>query len=433
MAIGRNGMPDVDIAIVGAGAAGIGAACAARQAGLTAAVLEAGSRIGGRAFTDFASFGAPFDHGCFLLHSASENPLAALAARLGIRTRRGFIRRMRLFRNGAWADDDEAAALQAYFTASMAAADAAGEAGRDAPIAEILDNADPRYPLFAHRCACFAGVDPEDASTRDWADYRDTRENWPVRDGYGALIARLAEGVKATLDAPVTRIDWGADPIRLESPAGTLRARRCIVTASVGVLRDEAIRFTPALPAAKLAALDAIVMGKADKIAIGFPPGALPDCDDDYLLFDKGTRETVGFRIRPFGFDYASGYVAGRFADALAEAGPAAAAGFALGLLREAYGDGLARRATASLATSWSTQRWIRGGYSATRPGEAHRRADLAAPLDGRLFFAGEATHPHFYTTAHGAWMSGVDAVAAIAGRPIDPVGVADAPAAGPA
>jgi monoamine oxidase len=31
----------------------------------------------------------------------------------------------------------------------------------------------------------------------------------------------------------------------------------------------------------------------------------------------------------------------------------------------------------------------------------------LAVPVDGRLFFAGEATSPDFFTTAHGARDSG--------------------------
>ena len=33
--------------------------------------------------------------------------------------------------------------------------------------------------------------------------------------------------------------------------------------------------------------------------------------------------------------------------------------------------------------------------------------AVLAAPVDGRLFFAGEATSPEFFSTAHGARDSG--------------------------
>jgi len=351
MATRQKKMSEVDIAIVGAGAAGIGAALAAKQAGLTTAVLETDGRIGGRAFTDRTSFGAPFDHGCFLLHSARDNPLAVLAGRVGIACRRDYTRRMRLFRNGGWAGEAEAEDLQDYLRRSMTAVNVAGASGYDVPVAHILDTADPRYRHFAYRCACYMGVDPEQASVHDWSGYRDIRDNWPVRDGLGTLIARLANGVPVTLNAPVTRIDWGADPVRIETPAGTLRARHCIVTASVGVLRDEAIRFVPALPAEKIAAIDGLIMGKADKIAIGFPPGALPDCDDDHLLVDKGTRETVGFRIRPFGFDYISGYVAGSFAGTLSDAGAPAAVEFARSLIRETFGETLVRRANASVVT----------------------------------------------------------------------------------
>jgi monoamine oxidase len=64
----------------------------------------------------------------------------------------------------------------------------------------------------------------------------------------------------------------------------------------------------------------------------------------------------------------------------------------------------------ASRATAWRSDEWIGGGYSAARPGEAHRRADLVAPLGRRVLFAGEATSREFYSTAHGAYLSGVAA-----------------------
>jgi len=51
----------------------------------------------------------------------------------------------------------------------------------------------------------------------------------------------------------------------------------------------------------------------------------------------------------------------------------------------------------------------------------ADRRPDLAAPLDDRLFFAGEACHHEFFATAHGAHLSGLaagEAVLRALGRP---------------
>jgi monoamine oxidase len=55
----------------------------------------------------------------------------------------------------------------------------------------------------------------------------------------------------------------------------------------------------------------------------------------------------------------------------------------------------------------WAHDPFAQGAYSAARPGHAGAREILAAPVDGRLFFAGEATSPHFFSTAHGARDSG--------------------------
>ena len=55
----------------------------------------------------------------------------------------------------------------------------------------------------------------------------------------------------------------------------------------------------------------------------------------------------------------------------------------------------------------WAHDPFARGSYSHALPGHAGKRAVLAAPVDGRLFFAGEATSPNFFSTAHGAGDSG--------------------------
>ena len=68
-------MSKLDLVIVGAGAAGIGAAKAARRLGLDYVVVEASHRIGGRAHTECPAEGIQFDLGCHWLHSASRNPL----------------------------------------------------------------------------------------------------------------------------------------------------------------------------------------------------------------------------------------------------------------------------------------------------------------------------------------------------------------------
>ena len=64
---------EVDVAIIGAGAAGLGAARALENSGLSVIVLEARDRVGGRGHTIMAAPGITFDVGCGWLHSADQN------------------------------------------------------------------------------------------------------------------------------------------------------------------------------------------------------------------------------------------------------------------------------------------------------------------------------------------------------------------------
>ena len=67
-------MSNVDVVVVGAGAAGLGAARTLIEAGKSVVVFEAMNRIGGRAHTESDTFGVPFDRGCAWLHAADRNP-----------------------------------------------------------------------------------------------------------------------------------------------------------------------------------------------------------------------------------------------------------------------------------------------------------------------------------------------------------------------
>src|ERR1700730_4244932 len=73
---------EVDVAIIGAGAAGLGAARALEHSGLTVVVLEARDRVGGRGHTIMAAPSIVFDVGCGWLHSADKNSFVKIAQRL---------------------------------------------------------------------------------------------------------------------------------------------------------------------------------------------------------------------------------------------------------------------------------------------------------------------------------------------------------------
>ena len=78
----------VDVAIIGAGAAGLGAAHALTGSALSFIVLEARDRVGGRGHTIMAAPDITFDLGCGWLHSADQNSFVAIAEQLGFEINR---------------------------------------------------------------------------------------------------------------------------------------------------------------------------------------------------------------------------------------------------------------------------------------------------------------------------------------------------------
>jgi monoamine oxidase len=100
-------------------------------------------------------------------------------------------------------------------------------------------------------------------------------------------------------------------------------------------------------------------------------------------------------------------FLGGAHARALEGEGPGAATAFAIEELVEIYGSGVRTRVHVLAETAWAADPFAGGSYSHALPGRAGDRARLAAPVDQRLFFAGEACSATAFSTAHGAWLTG--------------------------
>ncbi len=85
-------------------------------------------------------------------------------------------------------------------------------------------------------------------------------------------------------------------------------------------------------------------------------------------------------------------------------------AAFAADELAALFGESIRKQLRPLAASAWRADPFARGSYSYARPGHADDRAILAAPIDDRLFFAGEACSPNFFSTAHGAYETGLRA-----------------------
>ncbi len=408
---------ECDVVVVGAGAAGLAAGRALRAGGAHVRVLEAAGRTGGRAYTDTVSLGQPWDQGCHWLHSAHDNPFVPIADALGFRYRTSDGRASRRLHLGRrWADAAEAQAARAAVEAAFDAVRAAGEAGRDVSAALVWGETerDTRWdPLVRSWFALMSANAPERISCVDYAAYHDTDFNWPVTDGYGALVRAHGAEVPVTLACPVREIDWSGKGVRVVTDAGTLCARAVIVTVSTQVLANGGIAFAPALPPELAAAVAALPLGVAEKIALSFDRdvfGVAAPASIGVLDLADPAVSPIQFQILPGARPAAIGHVAGDAGAQLVAAGHGAMTAAALDALCAAFGEDLRRRLHASFTTTWASDPLIGGGYSSALPGHGTARATLFAPLGDRVFFAGEAVSEHAFSTCHGAHLSGLAA-----------------------
>jgi monoamine oxidase len=417
----RMSESEYDLVIVGAGAAGIAAAHAARDAGIRAIVLEAQDRVGGRAFTDFESFSEPFDHGCQWLHAADINPLTPMAERLGFRFRRDRVR-FRIHDGDWWLNDQIVDEYDAMSEATYGRMHAEGDAGRDVPAATCIDPASRWARLFRQSFTPYISTEPERVSVFDISRDGNTGENWPVESGMGALIATLANevdrAIEIRLSCPVKSIDWGSDAVMVGTLDGMLFAKACLVTVSTAVLSGERLKFFPLLPDWKQEAIARLPLGFAEKVGFEFAADPFAGLDMHFALMDWPGGPTAAFNIRPFDRPMATLYSGGVLAHELAQAGPEAMIDHARGLLVRLFGATVAKDIRRARASGWTTNPYIGGAYSVLKPGGGEARAALARPLAEKLFFAGEATSPDAFATAHGAWQSGIAAVKQILALP---------------
>jgi monoamine oxidase len=252
------------------------------------------------------------------------------------------------------------------------------------------------------------GCELDQVSILDMDAYEDTSINWRVRRGYGALMAAYGATLPLALDCEVRLIDHSAKRVRIETSQGSLTADKVIVTVSTNLIAQEAIRFHPALPD-KVGAAAGLPLGLANKVMLALDdPGDLPK--DGNLRGATMRTEMGGFHLLPFGQRCIEGFFGGGFARQLDDAGEGALAAEAINEIASLLGNDYRRKLTPLKESRWSHDPFARGSYSHALPGHAGKRAVLAAPVDGRLFFAGEATSANFFSTAHGARDSGEQA-----------------------
>lgn len=397
---------DADIVVIGAGAAGIAAARRIVAAGRKVIVLEASGQIGGRCSTDGTTFDTPFDRGARWLYNPDSNPMVRLA--------RGALQdvyavppgqKIRIGRRNARAGETEEF-LATLVRANRAIDDAARRG--DIACAAVLpkDLGDWAGAVEFTLGAYATGKDLKDLSTADQFRAVDRISALASRQGLGALMVRLGDGLPVALSTPATRVVWSGRDVGVDTSAGRIAARAVIVTVSSNVLSSGAIKFAPELPKRQLDAVSRLGLGSLDRIALQFSGNALGLARDEAVIEQSTSTRTAMLSANIGGNNFCTVDVAGSFGRDLSAQGEPAMVAFAMEWLAKLFGSDIAKAMTRSRATRWNAQPFVQGAISAAAPGGQYARRILIEPQGG-LFFAGEATHETLYGTIEGAWESG--------------------------
>lgn len=422
-------MVDADVIIIGAGAAGLAAAARLHRAGVNVLVIEARDRLGGRVLTHHGNgselpieLGAEFVHGrppvlCDLINSAGLPTVETSGHRL-------------LREGGMLRSFDE-------FGEIVAGIDEQIDPRTDVTYAQFLESV--KAPAFYKRVAK-ASVEGFNAASAELisaasivvadraAQAIDGERQFRVCSGYDSVIHELAKALPASslrLEHVVREVKWKPQEVDLRCVRGEdevrLRTRQLVTTLPLALLRalpDKrgAISFDPPLHAKK-DALARLEVGQVMKVVMLFQerfwedPRVIGGHAPFSFVFCLDAVFPTFWTTRPVTGDVLIGWAAGPAAQRHLGRSAAEIRTSAIESLSMTFGVPVAEidpLLSEFHFHDWSADPFARGAYSYPGIGGLQATQVFAEPLDGTLFFAGEATDFQGANgTVHGAIESG--------------------------
>jgi len=406
-----------EVVIVGAGAAGLGAAKTLSDLGISFLLLEAQSRIGGRAYTDHHTFGVPYDMGCHWLNYGRINPWIEYGKTNGFTMYR-VPEDYGLFVSQRKATSKEYTAYELAYSKIEKEIGWVATKSKNPDIspAEVV-KLDTRWrKLSAYMMGPLdTAKEFDDFSCKDYWESPGV-DPYYCREGYGALVANYGRKLPVQLATPAQHINWQGPGVKTETSEGTINSKAVILTVSTGVLAADKIKFTPTLPVKKQESFHNISMGTYNNVALQFSKdffGLGPDRYVDYV--NESGSGAGGMLTNIGGTNLTLVYSGGDLGRELELAGVRAGVEWGLNEVVKLYGSDVKKKFVKGNFTRWGKNPWTLGSYASAKPGFFHMRKELRKTIADRLFFAGEATHTLQWATCGGGLLSGIDAAKSVA------------------
>lgn len=417
-----------DVIVIGAGAAGLFAAVRLAEAGRRVVILEARERVGGRILSEERKgWPGPVELGAEFVHSGNEVMEAVLKA-AGVRKRK--------IEERHWlAGDGRQAKMDDAWDRIYAVMEKIGPRFRG-NFAQWLarrgeDVSAPDRALAEAFVKGFNGAPLDQMSARALfeASQEDEEQFRPSKryDSVTEMLARkfLRAGGEVELGRVVRRVAWSRSGVAVEDEGGNEWHARCaLVTLPLGVLKAKpgergAIRFEPRLKGREKV-LEKIVSGHARRVVLrmrddiwrrGPIPAALRAREGRAFGFLHSEENSFPVWWAEAPRPVLVGWTGGPAAAAMCGWSEAKVVRAACATLAKLLGRAEKQvRAAVREARSydWAADPFTRGAYSFAVAGEEKAPEQLARPVGGVLFFAGEATADVLELgTVHGALASG--------------------------
>lgn len=432
---------DADVVVVGAGAAGLVAARELVRGGLSVIVLEARERIGGRIFTRLHGSGLPIELGAEFVHG---KPAEIFSLEADARLELLELDDSHCLRDASGLHDmkdfwDELGVILRKVSANRLP---------DRPFTDFLDRAthDPRLrELALAYVEGFNAADAREISERSLAvaerafERNEGSRLFRPLAGYGRLCDFLALGLDIRLRCEVHSIDWSEGACEVRALAGmgamssvksaptafgnwapgceqvVVRARHAVLTLPLGILKASLLEgypvsFSPPLMA-KGHAVTMLRSGAAVKVILRFREPFWENTAALGFVHSRGAELPTWWGTSPLHSSVLTGWAGGPAAESFAGRSPDEVFERALKSLEQIFG--IKSTMLESLIEGFDMHDWqvdshARGAYSYIVAGGMRAQRELAAPVGGTLYFAGEATHVDGLTgTVDGAIATG--------------------------
>ena len=403
------------VVVIGAGISGLTAAKKLKEIGFNVIVLEAQEKVGGRLRTN-RTLGVEFDEGASWIHGVNGNPITTLAQQAGMNIYETIDESRKSYdiggvlRNATTYDNAEDE-LYSILNSMM------NNGNATQSFETVFTNL---YPLKANDrlwkflLSTYVTFDTGDLNNLSSLLYNEGEEyNGAEKiavNGYDTIANYLANDLNIQINQRVTKVDYSSNKIKVTHNGTITESDFIIVTVPLGVLKANSIQFVPNLPTAKQNAIQKIGMNCVNKFLLTWNTSFWDDVQ--YISYTPENRDKFNYFVNVKKFHpTVNALMTFAYADYARQTETMTDTQIIDEImihLKDIYGNSIPNP-TALLRTKWQNNENSFGAYSYTAVGtEMKHFDDLAEEINDKVFFAGEHTEADYFSTVHGAYLSGI-------------------------